>query len=305
MKTIYKVSFIFFICLSFSFFGKAGENIYNLANESIFKKYTQKNNPYAVEGFVSRKYKYLENAYNLDYALAYRDKKQEVMLIGVGRGYTALEMALKYPGYRITAVNKEQNLFRPDLITAYYKQTYSEEAVEEALSRITVKIADIEKEHVGKRGSYDLIIFETMVLMYLEDKLMTVENLFNNYLKIQGALFFTGARIYNERKVYTDLLEKKAPESLFEAVREEIESKGNVMSDFVKSYDVIDPSFMLTKKSSEKILLPFLLKKNMTQALTHIYRNKANNMVERNSAPFMSVYAKAERRAAFVVSQSV
>lgn len=260
---------------------------YHLAVKSIFSKVLEDTNPYNREDFVNRKYRELQSVYRLESDLLDRQGPQEILLIGVGRGYTALEMALKHPNITITAVNKEANLFNPGIITDHYKKTYSEEAVLEALSRINIKVMNIEEDTFSENENFDVIVFETKVVMYLWDKLNTLEKLFNERLKDKGALYFDGTYIaVNTRKSEPGMLKK----SLFSVLGDEMSEKGHKMINFIRNAYVIDPTYKLIKNGKDEIAFPYEIDTISTEMESLHHRESKKLIVDPRFAPYVSVY---------------
>lgn len=284
----------------------SSEDVFYLASESIFKEYTSKENPYKKEEYVARKYKVLQSAYNLDAEFADRKGETEVMLIGVGRGYGALEMALKYPNLSITAVNKEKNLFNPALIRRYYDFMYGKTKVTQALKRITLKIADIEEEALGEgvKNSYDVIVFETNVLMYLMDKLMTVESLFNNNLKQEGALFFETDAVYGTEELYDGGERAASPDMIFSYVRDEIAKKGHYISDTRVAYYGEAHNLRLQKNNEENVMFPVEIHDDLTAYESIMVRHSKQLTVDASVAPFLSIYVYKNRKAFNALAES-
>ncbi len=148
------------------------------------------------EMLFQRGYEILKKVYDLSSDLEQRkDKDQEVLLIGVGRGLAAIEMALRYPNVHITAINKEEGLWDDDLIDRRMKEkSYSSEQITEARGRIKVVILDIENsaqvsESLSNKN-FDILLFEPGVVQYLRDKLKIFEELFNQRVKVNGLFGF-------------------------------------------------------------------------------------------------------------------
>lgn len=278
---------------------KGSSDMFYLAGESIFAKHLKEKNPYVKEEYVNRKYDVLQKAYNLDKEFTARKDESEVLLIGVGRGYSALEMAIKYPKLKITAVNKEKYLYRADEIGAYFKRFYSEERVDEALSRISIKVSDIEEDVLGQKiqENYDVIIFETNVLMYMKEKLLIIEELFNDSLKDQGALFFGTDAIYGTQESYGGRSEKSAPDSLFYGMRSAMDAKGHLMAGTQQGFFGPVRDYRMLKQGSEEIIFPYSIHQNLTSFESRIA--KSSNSLLRNADVFvfLSVY-EYERRTA-------
>lgn len=293
------------VCVCFMAYTSEIRQNHYLAGQSIFSSTQEDKNPYLQESYVNRKYEVLQHAYNLDEEFASRTGPQSVLLIGVGRGYAALEMALKYPNLTITAVNKEDNLFNAREISDYFKMTYSPEKVDEALSRIIVKIEDVERvAMVPQKDTYDVIVFETNVLMYIRDKLATVEYLFNSLLKKEGALFFETDDIYGAAQTEGFADRAVEPHDIFDYVYEELSDKGHSMSDTKIVYFDESHNLRFFKRSDRDVKLPLQLHRELTAVESLSHKRSSKLTVDSSVAPFISVYLYAKRSAASAVSIS-
>ncbi len=165
----------------------------SVAREGVFNLYRE-------EAFVSRSMSDLDRAYNLSDELAARKGEQQILLIGVGRGYVALELALKFPKSRIIAVNKEPGLWDDDAIEESMLRKYPADAIREAKKRIDLKVLDIEDVEGRKAAlaghQFDFVVFETMTQIYMRDKVKVMQDLFNESLKINGVYAFAIDFIY-------------------------------------------------------------------------------------------------------------
>lgn len=167
-------------------------------------------NPYVVEGNISRGLNVLDEAYGLSEELKTRQGPQQMLLIGVGRGFAAIELALKFPNVKIVAVNKELGLWNDQVIEAgMLKKGYALDEVRAARKRIELKEGlDIENEktraeQLGEQV-FDLVVFETMTQIYLRDKVKVIQDLFNQRLKVGGVYAISLSRIFASRYPLSD-----------------------------------------------------------------------------------------------------
>ncbi|EKD25951.1 MAG: hypothetical protein ACD_79C01433G0002 [uncultured bacterium] len=209
--------------------------------------------------------------------ICYKSKtqKQNVLLLGVGRGVAALELALTAPNVSITGVNKERNLFDINYLMNYFQNVrhikYSKGEIDKALSRIQIKICDIEdnverKKYLGDT-KFDYVIFETNVIQYIKDKIRVIEAIFNEYVDEKGTYAFQGHYLVEEnnfqtsKKIYDTILnsfKKVADErSKTEITPSEKYNKGN--KGFIEGR-----YFTFKKKIKAKLFIPFVLNENKT-----------------------------------------
>jgi len=149
----------------------------------------------------------LNSAYNIFDDLDKIKFPSTMLLIGVGRGVTAMELALKYPQLKITAVNKDSLWWDDQILTNLMsKKGYKQEDITEARTRIELLFFDIEdhpRERIGHRV-FDFIFFETRVQIYFEDNVRAIENIFNEFVAENGIYGFTVNNIFtsveSERK---------------------------------------------------------------------------------------------------------
>lgn len=158
-------------------------------------------NPYGAEFRVSRNFDTIDKRYNIsDNFEADQGAPKNVLLIGAGRGFTAVEMALQYPHLNITAVNKEAGLFRRDILREQFGGVKDDGYLEEALSRIRPVTMDLNDSDSAERvlgaQGYDYIILETSTQMYFRDKIGIIQDLYNNQLNPGGVTAFYLEDIY-------------------------------------------------------------------------------------------------------------
>lgn len=181
-----KIFFIFFILIFCSV------HAYGLGPRSIISP-----DEFYLPHHSSRKLAALNRTYGIERDL--RNLSQMsivgVLLIGVGRGYAALEISLKHPNVRILGINKERGLWNPGETKNYFLQEgYSQREIEQALDRIEIVEIDLSNEEnqweVLRNRKFDFIIFEIGVLEYFRNKIGTLENLYNRHLKKDGVFAF-------------------------------------------------------------------------------------------------------------------
>jgi len=154
-------------------------------------------NPYQVEKNIARDcLAELDPAYDILKELKKRkDKKQNMLLIGVGRGISALELALTYPNVNIWAVNKEGALWSENvLIETFLNRGYSQNQIDLARLRIKPLVLDIEDS--AKRAKafdgikFDSVFFEPRTQIYLNNKISAIEDIFNESVAPDGLFGF-------------------------------------------------------------------------------------------------------------------
>ncbi|MFA5160001.1 MAG: hypothetical protein WC484_05790, partial [Candidatus Omnitrophota bacterium] len=156
---------------------------------------------YEIEGNISRDLDELNLAYGLSDELKARKGDPQILLIGVGRGYAAIELALKFPNVNIVAINKEQGVWDDAKIeNGMQSKGYDSEAIRRARNRISLKILDIEDEAARKKllGNqlFDFVVFETRTQLYMQDKVKIIQDLFNEKLKVGGIYAFVIDNVY-------------------------------------------------------------------------------------------------------------
>ncbi|MCC6758537.1 MAG: hypothetical protein IT395_02780 [Candidatus Omnitrophica bacterium] len=145
----------------------------------------------------------LEDAYQLSTFLGPRNEKGPgtILLVGAGWGVTALQMALRYPNFTIWVVNKEKGLWNIakaiTRLNQFEKDRYSDRQIVEAVQRIkVVEGLDIEDDGARQQmmrtapNTFDAVIVETNVSLYLTDQIRVFEKLFNERLKADGFFAF-------------------------------------------------------------------------------------------------------------------
>ncbi len=212
------------------------------------------NHPYGNESFISRELDKLFQTYIDFHSWLSKKRQQRVLLVGVGRGLAAMQLALRYPNLEIIAVNKESDLWSDKIIGDYLVSTgVRKKDVTAARKRITLNIVDLDSES-GKqqifKERYDAIIFEPFVLIYFRDKVKAIEAAYNA-LNPNGFLGFEKNRILASNK------------------NKEEEVLNVLLSSLAAPRPIIDTvnSVQLIKKSSKKINIPLKLKRSELAAI--------------------------------------
>ena len=170
-------------------------------SKSIMKAAPNWANTYGLERFISRGWNVLDTAYNLSHELTKRSGEQQILLIGVGRGFAAIEMVLKFPNVIITAVNKEEGLWDDAKIAEHMRRSgYNKKDVAAARERIQLKILDVEDPAARelKLGGqkFDLVVFEPATQFYMRDKVKVIQDMFNERVKAGGIYAFAIDKIF-------------------------------------------------------------------------------------------------------------
>jgi CheY-like chemotaxis protein len=150
--------------------------------------------PYGIEQYVRRSFGTLNDMYGISKDFdAVAKQPVNVLLIGVGRGIAAVEMALRYPNFHIVGINREGQLWDEGIITGeMLKKGYLPGDIKRAFNRITIKIVDMDNgQDVNRRlagWKFNFIIFEGFTAMYFKDKARVFEKMFNEKLMVGGVL---------------------------------------------------------------------------------------------------------------------
>lgn len=122
------------------------------------------------------------------------DPSATLLMIGIGRGIAALEIALLFPTLRIQGVNLEPDLFSLEYLFEHLKDRYTANEIRAAYQRIQVQILDIENSNERDpsihKTQYDFVIIEPYVARYMYDKLQVISDLLNTHIKPNGIFAF-------------------------------------------------------------------------------------------------------------------
>jgi len=233
----------------------AGEVTAKAAKETV--------NPYGKEEFVNRGMEVLDGAYKLSDELKARVGEQRVLLIGVGRGYAALEMALKFPNVNIVAVNKQFGLWNDDLkgpdAERRFRQ-YTADEIRAAKIRIDLKFLDIENENERKAAlgdqQFDFVVFESRTQIYMRDKVKVMQALFNERLKMKGLYAFVIDTVFTSNQFSLGEWEMNACNVIREAFKRSAEERSEKITDeyqyltYVKTSDRVDVPLELDEEKT-------------------------------------------------------
>ncbi|MFA5390305.1 MAG: hypothetical protein WC331_02610 [Candidatus Omnitrophota bacterium] len=213
-------------------------------------------NPSGKEEFVDRGMEVLDKAYKLSDVLGTRVGEQQILLIGVGRGYAALELALKFPNVNIVAVNKEQGLWDDAKLEAGMRNKgYGTDTIREAKERIRLKILDIEDEAVRKTmlgdQMFDLVVFESRTQLFMQDKVKVMEDLFNKYLKMKGIYAFVIDGVFTSKDSSLSYWEPNACNIIRGAFERSAEERSEAITD--------EYQYLTYVKTSNRVEVPLTL----------------------------------------------
>lgn len=173
------------------------EDLWNLAPRTLFKTPVTHDQDYP-DYYTNRTLARLESRHFplTDDLERLKHQELEMVMIGVGQGLIAMELALKYPNLKITAINKEASVWNIARLKEEFvaSKKYTIQQFEEAMSRISVAILNIDDrsdvDNHFKNRKFDFIVFEPFVLPYIKDKVRLLEHIFNAYLKDEGIFAF-------------------------------------------------------------------------------------------------------------------
>ncbi|MCX5707235.1 MAG: GNAT family N-acetyltransferase, partial [Candidatus Omnitrophica bacterium] len=267
--------------------GKIKSVTINLVGEDEKTSGQLTSNPYRLESYVNRGLSELDSVYRLSEELKAHNGMQQVLLIGVGRGYAAIELALKFPNLRITAVNKEEGLWDDVKIKKSMRNKgYSKEDIRMAKGRISLKVLDIEDETVRNNilGNklFDFVVFETRTQIYLRDKVKVIQGLFNERLKTGGIYSFVIDNFY---------LSGNAVGDIRSIIRKAFERSATLKNE--DSFGAGLYVFMTYEKTGEFVDIPLKLDRVFSDdfggaPIIHSYYNK-------REAPAVSPVADAQK----------
>ena len=137
------------------------------------------------------------------------NEKQKLLLIGVGRGVSSVELALRYPKVEIWAVNKEDNLWNDGIVReTMIQKGYSDTQITEARSRIKVFPFDAvdvsQSDKVLGSETFDMVFFEPRTQVYFADKVGPIEHFFNRHVKVGGEYGFVTNGIFTSQKAFAN-----------------------------------------------------------------------------------------------------
>lgn len=213
------------------------------------------------ENYLSRPLADLEKAYGLSDFLDKRKGEEKVtaLLVGVGRGIAVMQLALKYPNLEIVAVNNQEGMWNDNKATAVAAQlnnvVYTPAQIQNARARVRViETLDIENaqarevelnKFADQNGKFDMVFFETLVTMYLKDQVQTIEELFNERVKVGGVYGFEISRA-EARPELVSLLSEELPKAFAKS--------GEVKS--VDSAQLVPRFFTVVRTQSKEVTVP-------------------------------------------------